>query len=79
MPDMSGVSLARIIRGRLHDMQVLFISGYAERHELDEIEAEDDPLLAKPFSANALLSAMESAVTGHSGISREVGGSHRLP
>jgi YesN/AraC family two-component response regulator len=51
MPDMTGSQLARAVQRSLPELQVLIVSGYAE---LEESEAGRFPLLAKPFTRQAL-------------------------
>ena len=55
MPEMDGPTLIKEVRGRHPDMQVIFISGYAEdafRKQIDE--NADTHFLPKPFSLNQL-------------------------
>jgi CheY-like chemotaxis protein len=51
MPGMTGSQLARAVQRSLPELQVLIVSGYAE---LEESEAGRFPLLAKPFTRQAL-------------------------
>ena len=59
LPDMSGHELAARLRESRPDLPVVFISGYvpAEAEALAE-----DPFLGKPFSPDALLSAIRGAL-----------------
>ena len=62
MPRMNGFELAERIRDRIPGLPTLFVSG----HTRDEIAARGngDPaprVLAKPFSRDALLRAVEDA------------------
>jgi PAS domain S-box-containing protein len=61
MPGMSGPELARHVGGRRPGIPVLYISGYAPEAlgEPDALVA-DNALLAKPFTAAALLQAVRS-------------------
>jgi hypothetical protein len=54
MPGMLGPELADRLQRTRPDMKVLFISGYAERPDDAYPLREDDVLLAKPFSPEAL-------------------------
>jgi len=63
MPGMRGPQLATRLRARQPDLRVLLVSGYAE----EIVEGERDaslPFLAKPFSAESLLAAIELAMHG---------------
>lgn len=54
MPGMSGVDLARAVRGRLPETKVLIVSGFAEAEGLDPAL----PRLTKPFVQGELLAAL---------------------
>jgi len=62
MPDMRGPELADRLRRDRPSLRVLLVSGYAE----EIVEANRDratkPFLAKPFSAGALLAAVDEAL-----------------
>jgi PAS domain S-box-containing protein len=70
MPGMRGPELAIRLRSRRPDLRVLLVSGYAE--EIVESGRNDSlPFLAKPFSAESLLAAVDAAMeTGRDGASR---------
>jgi PAS domain S-box-containing protein len=55
MPGMTGVELARIVRGMRPDMPVLLVSGYAEEDSL----GADLPRLTKPFRADELAACLD--------------------
>jgi CheY-like chemotaxis protein len=63
MPGMSGPALAKRIRARWPDVNVVFMSGYSQeavqKHGLFEAGAR---LLAKPFSLNTLVRSVEEAL-----------------
>ena len=65
MPNMSGRQLARELRRRRPDMNILFISGYTEntisQHDLLEDGAA---FLAKPFSGETLARKVREALAG---------------
>jgi CheY-like chemotaxis protein len=61
MPGMRGPELAVVLRRSRPDLRVLLVSGYAE--EIVESGRDDSvPFLAKPFSAESLLIAVDAAM-----------------
>jgi signal transduction histidine kinase/ActR/RegA family two-component response regulator len=63
MPDMNGVELARALRERMPEVQILYLSGYTSdildtRAELDK----KDRLLEKPITREALLRAVRQSL-----------------
>jgi PAS domain S-box-containing protein len=61
MPGMRGPELAVVLRRNRPDLRVLLVSGYAE--EIVESGRDDSvPFLAKPFSAESLLAAVDAAL-----------------
>jgi two-component system, cell cycle sensor histidine kinase and response regulator CckA len=61
MPGMRGPELAVFLRRSRPDLRVLLVSGYAE--EIVESGRDDSvPFLAKPFSAESLLVAVDAAM-----------------
>jgi two-component system cell cycle sensor histidine kinase/response regulator CckA len=65
MPFMSGRSLARRLRARRPELRVLFMSGYGATTDGEPIgTVGEPPLLRKPFTAPALLSAVHDALNG---------------
>jgi PAS domain S-box-containing protein len=61
MPGMRGPELAERLRGTRPGLKVLLVSGYAE--EIVESGRTDSlPFLAKPFSAESLLAAVDAAM-----------------
>ena len=61
MPGMRGPELAVRLRARQPGLRVLLVSGYAE--EIVESGREEWPFLAKPFSAESLLAAVDAAMS----------------
>jgi PAS domain S-box-containing protein len=61
MPELSGADVAKKIRAKIPDQQILFVSGYSETDAVKRT-APDAPLLAKPFRADALHKAVRSAI-----------------
>jgi CheY-like chemotaxis protein len=60
MPGMRGPELARRLRNSRPDLRVLLASGYAE--EIVDSDRHEDPLLAKPFSPETLLAAVDGVM-----------------
>ncbi len=60
MPGMRGPELARRLRHSRPDLRVLLASGYAE--EIVDSDRHEDPLLAKPFSPETLLAAVDAVL-----------------
>jgi PAS domain S-box-containing protein len=60
MPGMLGPELARRLRNSRPDLRVLLASGYAS--EIVDSERHEDPLLAKPFSPETLLAAVDAVM-----------------
>ncbi len=63
MPGLAGPRLAATLRERRPDLPIVFMSGYAESDVIDEIRRiSSQPLLTKPFSPTALLTAVRLAL-----------------
>ena len=60
MPGMRGPELARRLRNSRPGLRVLLASGYAE--EIVDSDRHEDPLLAKPFSPETLLAAVDAVM-----------------
>jgi PAS domain S-box-containing protein len=60
MPGMRGPELARRLRNSRPELRVLLASGYAE--EIVDSDRHEDPLLAKPFSPETLLAAVDAVM-----------------
>jgi CheY-like chemotaxis protein len=76
MPGMRGPELAIRLRVNRPNLKVLLVSGYAE--EIVESGREDWPFLAKPFSADSLLAAVDAAMTPD-GLADLDGAARELP
>ncbi len=64
MPHLGGVELVRAVRSRRADLPVLFVSGYRETEDLDELLASPHTvLLDKPFTSASLLQAVQQLLT----------------
>lgn len=61
MPGMSGADVARAVRERAPEQPILFVSGYSETDAI-KAAAPQAALLAKPFRADALLTAVRQAL-----------------
>jgi PAS domain S-box-containing protein len=66
MPGMRGPELARRLRNSRPDLRVLLASGYAQ--EIVDSDRHEDPLLAKPFSPETLLAAVDAVMGPADGI-----------
>ena len=67
MPEMRGPELAIRLRSRQPGLRVLLVSGYAE--EIVEVGRDASvPFLAKPFSVETLLAAVDAAMDRDSGM-----------
>jgi PAS domain S-box-containing protein len=70
MPGMRGPELARRLRISHPELRVLLASGYAQ--EIVDSDRQEDPMLAKPFSPETLLAAVDAVMSpleGESAIS----------
>lgn len=56
LPDINGLKLGKIIKSKYPSTKMMYITGYADKLELTEIEElKEDGLLEKPFSADDLI------------------------
>jgi CheY-like chemotaxis protein len=62
MPSLSGAEVAQRMREQAPDQKILFVSGYSETEAIRGI-APNAPLLPKPFRADALMKAVQQALT----------------
>jgi signal transduction histidine kinase len=60
MPDMNGADVARRMRERDPDLPILMVTGYAEPEALQS--SWDGPVVSKPFSAEALATALKEVL-----------------
>ncbi len=61
MPDMGGVEVSKVIRERVPDQKIVFMTGYAEQDEFG-LDNPNTWMLGKPFRLAELLDAVESAL-----------------
>ncbi|MDQ3030969.1 MAG: ATP-binding protein [Myxococcota bacterium] len=61
MPGLTGTELARAVRARLPACGVVYVSGYAA-DRLEDAMRDDAELLAKPFTIDALISAVSRRI-----------------
>lgn len=59
MPVMDGRELASKLKDRFPALKVLFMSGYGAEEKLSEAQISGSAFLAKPFTRNVLLDAVE--------------------
>jgi two-component system cell cycle sensor histidine kinase/response regulator CckA len=65
MPEMDGPTLLRELRRRRSDVQVIFISGYAEDAFKKNLpEGEKFAFLPKPFTLKELVAAVKQTIAG---------------
>jgi len=64
MPRMGGIELAERIRKANVSLPILFVTGYVEQSDALHDSTVAAPLLLKPFSPEALLRAVQSALQG---------------
>jgi len=62
MPRMGGIELAERLRQANPDLPILFVTGYVEQSDALQESAAGTPVLLKPFSPEALLRAVSSAI-----------------
>jgi len=62
MPRIGGIELAARLRQSHPDLPILFVTGYVEQSDALHESAAGAPVLLKPFSPDALLRAVSSAV-----------------
>lgn len=62
MPSMDGPAMAREIRRLKPDLPVMFMSGYAEEQLRKDISIPNMHFLAKPFSVQQIVAAVEAAL-----------------
>ncbi|HWI16878.1 MAG TPA: response regulator, partial [Vicinamibacterales bacterium] len=63
-PKMGGIELAARLRKNHPELPILFVTGYVEQSDALHESAGDTPVLLKPFSPEALLRAVASALEG---------------
>jgi two-component system, cell cycle sensor histidine kinase and response regulator CckA len=66
MPEMNGADLAHHMLHRQPDLITIFMSGYAERDLLGDMELATATHIQKPFTVNMLLSRVAEALQGSS-------------
>jgi signal transduction histidine kinase len=64
MPRMGGIELAARLRKNHPELPILFVTGYVEQSDALHESAGDTPVLLKPFSPEALLRAVATALEG---------------
>ena len=68
MPVMGGAQLAETLRGRRHDVRVVFMSGYTQGSlELSTMDESATRFLPKPFTAEQLVGTLRALVPSQEG------------
>jgi two-component system cell cycle sensor histidine kinase/response regulator CckA len=63
MPGMNGVQLAEQLRAQRPGLRVLFMSGHVDdRAVLEQIRANGDGIVDKPFTTDSLLQLVQSTL-----------------
>jgi CheY-like chemotaxis protein len=66
LPDINGLKLGRIIKEKYPDAAMMYITGYADKLEVTEIEElKEDGLLEKPFTADDLIVEINKILEKH--------------
>ena len=56
MPEMDGIQLAKIVKEKYPNIKIQLVSGYADRGDFEEVDAElEKNILNKPFNSQTLL------------------------
>jgi DNA-binding NtrC family response regulator len=75
MPGPSGLELQHLLEAGGHDIPVIFITGHADAPMAEQaLRAGAVDLLAKPFDGQALLEAVERAISARNRSKRGMGG-----
>jgi two-component system cell cycle sensor histidine kinase/response regulator CckA len=68
MPGLGGPALVTRVRERRPDLRVVFMTGFAERDAADQVaQLTVEPLLLKPFTPVALMTAVRQALDRRGG------------
>jgi signal transduction histidine kinase/CheY-like chemotaxis protein len=64
MPDMTGPEMAKLMRGMRHDLQIVFMSGYADG-QINESNFPDEhiPFIMKPFNSSEMTRIVMNCIT----------------
>ena len=66
MPELDGIALALKVSKEYPGMAIMLMSGYAhERQRAHNLEALSHDVLAKPFTLDQIVGAVENALIGH--------------
>jgi DNA-binding response OmpR family regulator len=67
LPDINGIKLGKIIKSKYPDSTIMYITGYADKLDLSDIEdLKKEGLLEKPFTADDLISEINKILSKHS-------------
>lgn len=62
LPDRDGISLVKELRKRAPGIKAIFTSGYSKQDHLEELRAEGDAFLMKPYSLPQLLELLRNVI-----------------
>jgi CheY-like chemotaxis protein len=69
LPDINGIKLGKIIKSKYPDSNIMYITGYADKLDLSDIEdLKNEGLLEKPFTADDLINEINKMLSKHSKI-----------
>jgi CheY-like chemotaxis protein len=66
MPDMNGAQVARALRARSPQLKIIFVTGYAELEQLQELIGPGEQTLRKPYRLSDLQAALAQALVPES-------------
>ncbi|MDR3627163.1 MAG: response regulator [Ignavibacteriaceae bacterium] len=67
LPDINGIKLGKIIKSKYPDSAIMYITGYADKLDLSDIEdIKEEGLLEKPFTADDLITEINKILGKHS-------------
>jgi CheY-like chemotaxis protein len=63
MPDMNGAQVAQILRARWPDLKIIFVTGYADLEQMEEVIGAREQTLRKPYRLADLQNALVQVLT----------------
>ncbi len=71
LPDINGIKLGKIIKSKYPDSALMYITGYADKLDLTDVEdLKEDGMLEKPFTANDLVEEISKVLGKHDKVSK---------